>query len=123
MDAFTGYQLVERVLAHGDTKSSVLLWGGFQADLRLVPRESVGAALQYFTGSKPHNIALRDRAIKRGFKLNEYGLFRTDDGQPVAGRVGGRDLPRARPRAHPARSCARTAARSRPPNAVGSPAS
>jgi DNA polymerase (family X) len=86
MHAFTGYKLVERVLAHGDTKSSVLLWGGFQADLRLVPRESVGAALQYFTGSKPHNIALRDRAIKRGFKLNEYGLFRNDDGQPVAGQ-------------------------------------
>ena len=52
MDAFTGYKLVERVLAHGETKSSVLLWGGFQADLRLVPRESLGAALQYFTGSK-----------------------------------------------------------------------
>jgi DNA polymerase (family X) len=73
------------VLAHGDTKSSMLLHGGFQADLRLVPRESLGAALQYFTGSKPHNIALRDRAIKRGFKLNEYGLYRTDDGQAVAG--------------------------------------
>ena len=79
MDAFTGYQLVERVLAHGDTKSSVLLWGGFQADLRLVPRESLGAALQYFTGSKAHNIVLRDRAIQRGLKLNEYGLFRVDD--------------------------------------------
>ena len=85
MEAFTGYRLVERVLAHGETKSSVLLHGGFQADLRLVPRESLGAALQYFTGSKPHNIALRDRAIKRGFKLNEYGLYRTDDGQVVAG--------------------------------------
>ena len=85
MDAFTGYNQVERVLAHGETKSSVLLWGGFQADLRLVPRESLGAALQYFTGSKPHNIALRDRALRRGFKLNEYGLYRTDDGQSVAG--------------------------------------
>ncbi len=85
MDAFTGYKMVERTLAHGDTKSSVLLWGGFQADLRLVPRDSLGAALQYFTGSKPHNIALRDRAIKRGLKLNEYGLFRNDDGQAVAG--------------------------------------
>jgi DNA polymerase (family 10) len=84
MAAFTSYKQVERVLAHGDTKSSVLLWGGFQADLRLVPRESVGAALQYFTGSKPHNIALRDRAVRRGFKLNEYGLFRNDDGQVVA---------------------------------------
>ena len=85
MTAFTGYRLVERVLAHGDTKSSVLLWGGFQADLRVVPRESLGAALQYFTGSKAHNIALRDRAIQRGMKLNEYGLFRNDDGVSVAG--------------------------------------
>ena len=85
MDAFTGYRLVERVLAHGETKSSVLLWGGFQADLRLVPRESLGAALQYFTGSKAHNIVLRDRAIQRGMKLNEYGLYRNEDGSVVAG--------------------------------------
>ncbi len=85
MTAFTGYRLVERVLAHGSTKSSVLLWGGFQADLRIVPRESLGAALQYFTGSKAHNIVLRDRAIQRGMKLNEYGLFRHDDGAVVAG--------------------------------------
>jgi DNA polymerase (family 10) len=85
MQEFTSYKLVERVLAHGDTKSSVLLLGGFQADLRLVPRESAGAALQYFTGSKPHNIALRDRAIRRGLKLNEYGLYRNDDGQSIAG--------------------------------------
>ena len=86
MDDFTGYKLVERVLARGETKSSVLIWGGFQADLRLVPRESLGAALQYFTGSKGHNIALRDRAIARGYKLNEYGLYRVDDGSRVAGQ-------------------------------------
>ena len=85
MEAFTTYHLVERVIAHGETKSSVLLRGGFQADLRTVPRESAGAAMQYFTGSKPHNIALRDRAIRRGFKLNEYGLYRNDDGSVVAG--------------------------------------
>ena len=85
MEAFTGYRLVERVLAHGETKSSVLVWGGFQADLRVVPRESLGAAQQYFTGSKGHNIALRDRAIGLGFKLNEYGLFRVDDDTRVAG--------------------------------------
>jgi DNA polymerase (family 10) len=84
MQAFTGYRLVERILAHGETKSSVLLWGGFQADLRLVPRESLGAALQYFTGSKAHNIELRDRAIQRGLKLNEYGLYNAD-GVSVAG--------------------------------------
>ena len=85
MDAFTSYRLVERVLARGATKSSVLIWGGFQADLRIVPRESLGAALQYFTGSKAHNIALRDRAIQRGMKLNEYGLYRVDDESLVAG--------------------------------------
>ena len=85
MEAFTGYRLVERVLARGETKSSVLLWGGFQADLRRVGRENLGAALQYFTGSKAHNIALRDRAIGLGYKLNEYGLYRTDDGTLVAG--------------------------------------
>jgi DNA polymerase (family 10) len=85
MDAFTGYGRVERILAHGDTKSSVRLWGGFQADLRLVPLDSEGAALQYFTGSKAHNIVLRDRAIQRGLKLNEYGLYRVDDGARVAG--------------------------------------
>jgi DNA polymerase (family 10) len=84
MTAFTSYRPVERVLARGETKSSVLLWGGFQADLRVVPRESLGAALQYFTGSKAHNIALRDRAIQHGLKLNEYGLYR-EDGTIVAG--------------------------------------
>jgi DNA polymerase (family 10) len=85
MDAFVGYRLVERVLARGDTRSSVRLWGGFQADLRLVPTESRGAALQYFTGSKTHNVALRDRAIDLGLKLNEYGLFRVADDVGVAG--------------------------------------
>lgn len=91
MDVFTAYPKVERVLGHGETKSSVRLWGGFQADLRLVPAESRGAAMQYFTGSKAHNIALRDRAMQQGLKLNEYGLFRTQladetqahGGQPV----------------------------------------
>ena len=85
MDTLIEYPLVERVLGHGETKSSVLLRGGFQADLRLVPPESRGAAQQYFTGSKAHNIALRDRAIGLGFKLNEYGLFRADDESRVAG--------------------------------------
>ncbi len=85
MDVFIGYHLVERVLARGETKSSVLIWGGFQADLRMVPRESLGAAMQYFSGSKAHNIALRDRAIQRGLKLNEYGLYRVEDDSLVAG--------------------------------------
>ena len=84
MEAFTSYASVENVLARGSTKSSVHMWGGFQVDLRLVPRESLGAALQYFTGSKAHNIALRDRAIRMGLKLNEYGLYR-EDGTSIAG--------------------------------------
>ncbi len=85
MDAFVGHPRVERVLGHGDTKSSVRLHGGYQADLRLVPRQSQGAATQYFTGSKAHNIAIRDRAVQRGLRLNEYGLFRVDDQTRVAG--------------------------------------
>jgi DNA polymerase (family 10) len=85
MEDFTQYRLVERILGQGDTKSSALLHGGFQADLRLVAAESRGAAMQYFTGSKAHNIALRDRAIGLGFKLNEYGLFRIADEARVAG--------------------------------------
>jgi DNA polymerase (family 10) len=85
MDVFSSHPKVERVLGHGDTKSSVRLTGGYQADLRLVPRESRGAAMQYFTGSKAHNIAVRDRAVQRGLKLNEYGLFRADDDTKIAG--------------------------------------
>jgi DNA polymerase (family 10) len=76
---------IERTIGHGETKVSVLLDGGYQADLRLVPRVSRGAAMQYFTGSKAHNIALRDRAATRGLKLNEYGLFRLDDDARIAG--------------------------------------
>jgi DNA polymerase (family 10) len=85
MDLLLQHPRVERVLGHGDTKSSVRFQGGYQVDLRLVPRDSRGAAMQYFTGSKAHNIVLRDRAIQRGLKLNEYGLFRVDDDTCVAG--------------------------------------
>ena len=85
LDRFTGYRLVDQVLARGETKASVKLWGGVQADLRLVGAESRGAAMQYFTGSKGHNIALRDRALQQGLKLNEYGVFRSEDASGVAG--------------------------------------
>jgi DNA polymerase (family X) len=84
MNDLAAYPLVERVLGQGETKSSVLIRGGFQADLRLVPVESRGAAMQYFTGSKAHNIALRGRAIGLGLKLNEYGLFRLESDSRVA---------------------------------------
>jgi DNA polymerase (family 10) len=86
MDAFVAHPDVERVLGQGETRSSVLLRGGHQVDLRLVPASSRGAALQYFTGSKAHNIALRDRAVQQGLRLNEYGLFR-EDGSVVAGET------------------------------------
>ena len=85
MDHFIEYPPVERVLGHGETRSSILLQDGFQADLRLVAADSRGAAMQYFTGSKAHNIALRDRAIGLGFKLNEYGLFRIEGEERIAG--------------------------------------
>ncbi|MEY4117657.1 MAG: polymerase/3-5 exonuclease PolX [Planctomycetota bacterium] len=91
MDAFTARDEVARVLGHGDTKSSVLTKTGVQVDLRVVPLDRFGAALMYFTGSKEHNIAMRERAIAQGMRLNEYGLFRenaqrgVDDGAaPVA---------------------------------------
>jgi len=85
MDVFASHPRVERILGHGDTKASVRLQGGYQADLRLVPVESRGAAMQYFTGSKAHNIIVRDRAVQRGLKLNEYGLFRVEDDSRLAG--------------------------------------
>jgi DNA polymerase (family 10) len=87
MEVFLQHPRVERVLGHGDTKSSVRLQGGYQADLRLVPGESRGAAMQYFTGSKAHNIIVRDRAVQRGLKLNEYGLFKVDDESRIAGET------------------------------------
>jgi len=74
-EAFVGLADVEEVLARGAKKSSVRLAAGVQVDLRIVPSESFGAALQYFTGSKAHNIALRKRAVAKGWKLSEYGLF------------------------------------------------
>jgi len=84
--AFCALPEVEEILAQGPKKSSVKLSGGLQADLRIVPEESFGAAWQYFTGSKAHNIRLRERAVARGWKLNEYGLFDQKD-RMLAGRT------------------------------------
>jgi DNA polymerase (family X) len=78
MDRLAANPLVVKVLARGDTKQTVRLKSGLQLDLRVVPEESFGAAAQYFTGSKEHNIVIRRRAQERGLKLNEYGLFRGD---------------------------------------------
>ncbi len=76
MERFTSMPGVVKITAAGDTKSAVKLRSGLNVDLRVVPSESYGAALNYFTGSKAHNIALREIAIKKGMKLNEYGLFK-----------------------------------------------
>ena len=75
MERFISMPEVAHVYAHGKTKSMVRLKNGLECDLRVVPRESFGAALNYFTGSKDHNVALRKVAIQKGWKLNEYGLF------------------------------------------------
>jgi DNA polymerase (family 10) len=79
MDAFTHLPLVREVIAQGRTKTSVRTTAGLQVDLRVVPPQSWGAALQYFTGSKEHNIRVREIAVRKGLKLSEYGLFRVDD--------------------------------------------
>jgi DNA polymerase (family X) len=76
MDKFVAYEDVAKVLAHGATKSSVVLRNGLQVDVRVVPKESYGAALLYFTGSKAHNISVRKMAVKKKLKINEYGIFR-----------------------------------------------
>lgn len=78
MEEFVAYDEVERVLSRGKTRSSVILRSGLQVDLRVVPQESYGAALHYFTGSKAHNIAVRKLAVSRGLKINEYGVFEDD---------------------------------------------
>ncbi|HEU4865655.1 MAG TPA: DNA polymerase/3'-5' exonuclease PolX [Actinomycetota bacterium] len=80
MDAFTGVDIVEGVLAKGEAKSSVLTRQGLQVDLRVVPDEAWGAAMIYFTGSKAHNIRIREMAVRKGLKLNEYGLFDAKSG-------------------------------------------
>ncbi|HHH79533.1 MAG TPA: DNA polymerase/3'-5' exonuclease PolX [Thermoplasmatales archaeon] len=86
MDFFVKYQDVYQVLVKGSTKTSVILRDGLQVDLRVVKPESFGAALQYFTGSKEHNIQIRNLAIKKGFKVNEYGVFEKDTEKYVAGK-------------------------------------
>ncbi len=76
MDRFAEYPMIDSVTARGDTKMSVRLKDGFQIDLRVVPDKSFGAALQYFTGSKEHNVILRSMAKSRDLKINEWGLYK-----------------------------------------------
>jgi DNA polymerase (family 10) len=85
MDHLAGCAGLAQLIARGGTKMSIRLTAGIQVDLRAVPAESFGAALQYFTGSKEHNIVLRGRAKARGLKINEYGVFRGE--KQIAGRT------------------------------------
>lgn len=88
MDFFTSYPHVDRILASGKTKGSIVVRTGRdarQVDLRIVPTDSYGAALQYFTGSKAHNIRLRSIAKERGLKISEYGVFKGSE--KIAGRT------------------------------------
>jgi DNA polymerase (family 10) len=87
MEYFVHYPEVAQVLAKGTTKSSVLLNDNLQVDLRVVEEKSYGAALQYFTGSKDHNVTLRGLAIRKGYKLNEYGLFDKNTEKYIAGKT------------------------------------
>jgi DNA polymerase (family 10) len=84
MDAFVSMSIVERVIARGETKTSLVTRRGTQVDLRVVAEAQLGAARLYFTGSKGHNIKLRQRALERGFTLNEYALSEIDGGKVVA---------------------------------------
>ncbi|MDI6755534.1 MAG: helix-hairpin-helix domain-containing protein, partial [Thermodesulfobacteriota bacterium] len=85
MDHFTEYGEVAEVLARGETRSSVRLQCGLQVDVRVLEEESYGAALHYFTGSKAHNVAIRDRAKELGLKISEYGVFRAKDEKRLSG--------------------------------------
>jgi DNA polymerase (family 10) len=87
MDAFTSLSGMLRVIARGPTKSSVVTRDGIQVDLRVVAPDEFGAALQYFTGSKEHNVKVREHAVKMGLKLSEYGLFKVGSGERIAAQT------------------------------------
>jgi DNA polymerase (family 10) len=87
IDAFTKIKGIKKVFAKGDTKATVILKSGMQADIRVFKPESWGAGLLYFTGNKSYNIEIRKIAIKKGYKLNEYGLFEKKTGKRVAGKT------------------------------------
>jgi DNA polymerase (family 10) len=81
MEHFQSYRHIGRVEMAGKTRGTVVLQSGLQVDLRIVPRQSYGAALYYFTGSKAHNVAVRKLAVERGLRINEYGIFRVPKGR------------------------------------------
>ena len=85
MNHFTSFEDVDEIMSKGETRSSIRLRSGLQVDLRVVKDESYGAALVYFTGSKQHNIRVRDRALERDLKINEYGVFHEGEDEPFTG--------------------------------------
>ncbi|MBI4974840.1 MAG: DNA polymerase/3'-5' exonuclease PolX [Candidatus Omnitrophica bacterium] len=86
MDAFVKFPIVKDILAHGETKASILTDNGVQVDVRVVEEDSYGAALVYFTGSQAHNIHMRHMAKKAGLKINEYGVFIEKTNKRIAGK-------------------------------------
>jgi DNA polymerase (family 10) len=78
MEFFSQFKEVKQVIARGETKTSVILKSGIQTDLRVISEDTFGAAMHYFTGSKDHNVALRDRAKRMGLKVSEYGVFKLE---------------------------------------------
>ncbi len=84
---FINFEDVEEVIKKGEKRTSVRLKSGLRVDLAVLPKESFGAALLYFTGSKQHGIQLRERAIDRDLKVNEYGVFKTNEEDPIAGKT------------------------------------
>jgi len=86
---FVDYEDVERVVSQGETRSTVVFRAGLHVDLRVVEEESYGAALLYFTGSKQHNITLRNMALDRGWKINEYGVWEADDEAAEQSQIAG----------------------------------
>lgn len=122
IQAFVGYEDIRKVLAQGDTKAAVILRLGIQVDLRVVPQESYGAALHYFTGSKAHNIAIRQLGVKKGLKINEYGVFKGDD--RIAGATEAEvyrmvDLPYIEPELRENRGEVEAAQKGRLPQLIG----
>jgi DNA polymerase (family 10) len=93
VDHFVSFSGAQRVVGAGSTKGSIVLHSGLQVDLRVIPSRSFGAALQYFSGSKEHNVAVRTRAVRKGLRVNEWGVFRvpeTEDDAPLGKEDGER---------------------------------
>ena len=123
VDDFCSLPWVVDVAAKGPTKATVVSHDGLRFDLRVVPPESYGNLLQHFTGSKHHNVALREDAVRRGFSISEYSVTVVESGEEHSLRDRGGGVPLPRLRTGSRRSCARTAASSRRRGAASCPRS